>query len=216
MLTHIHPSHIQFTCGHRSDFNGTVCPTQSSEPAKTRQVPRAPLPAQGVTLCSVASYFHQFRPHLIPGCHGKPCKGVYDTDFISDCIQPLPSFAVCGFCTSSGRVTPPSQLILAHAPDQNPPSVFSCPYTEGLCRLLSVPAGSWPFPTLSPQSLYRCLDPYPAASLRCICPFLPKERRPHHRDYWFGTLNIPCNATSTGGSDFGGAVIPLCSGSHTR
>ena len=46
--------------------------------------------------------------------------------------------------------------------------------TTGLCRLLPVPAGRWPFPTLSPQSLYRRLDPYPAAPLRCFSRFFPK------------------------------------------
>ena len=52
---------------------------------------------------------------------------------------------------SSEGVTPPSSLIRTHASDQNPPYRFRCPYTEGLCRLLSAPAGSWPFPTLSPR-----------------------------------------------------------------
>ncbi len=42
----------------------------------------------------------------------------------------------------------------------------SLPWSASLCRLSPVPAGRWPFPTLSPQSLYRSLDPYPAAPLR--------------------------------------------------
>ena len=54
-----------------------------------------------------------------------------------------------------------------------PPSLASA-LTMGLCRLLPVPAGRWPFPTLSPQSLYRRLDPYPAAPLRCFTRFFPK------------------------------------------
>jgi hypothetical protein len=74
------------------------------------------------------------------------------------------------------------------------------PITVGLRRLLSAPAGKWPFPTLSLQSLYRCLDPYPVAFLWCICSFLPKEQRPHHRGNKFGLLNAPCIATSTGNS----------------
>ena len=40
--------------------------------------------------------------------------------------------------------------------------------------------------------------PYPVASLRCICPFLPGEHRPHLSGQRFGSLNSPCNATSTG------------------
>ena len=61
-----------------------------------------------------------------------------------------------------------------------------------------VPAGRWPFPTLSLQSLRRRLDPYPAASLECTCPFLPQEHRPHATGNAFGTRKCPCNATSTG------------------
>jgi len=68
----------------------------------------------------------------------------------------------------------------------------------GLCRLLPVPAGRWPFPTLSLQSLHSCLDPYPAVFLRCSYPFLPEELRPHVRSETFGTPNYSCIATSAG------------------
>ena len=64
-------------------------------------------------------------------------------------------------CFTSEGVTPPSSLLRTHAPDQNPPANFDSPYKAGLCRLLPVPAGRWSFPTLSLQSLHRCLDPYP-------------------------------------------------------
>ena len=74
---------------------------------------------------------------------------------------------------------------------------------KGLRRLLPVPAGNWPFPALSPQSLYRCLDPYPAASLWCTCPLLPKGQRPHLIPQRFGTPDDRRNATSTTG-DFRG------------
>jgi hypothetical protein len=77
-----------------------------------------------------------------------------------------------------------------------PPSV--APIAVGLCRLLPVPAGRWPFPTLSLQSFHRCLDPYPVVFLRCTYPFLPGELRPHVRSATFGTPYSPCNATSTG------------------
>jgi len=50
---------------------------------------------------------------------------------------------------------------------------YSC--MPGLCRLLRVPAVRWSFPTLSLQSLYRCLDPYPAVSSECIYPLLPQK-----------------------------------------
>ena len=94
-------------------------------------------------------------------------------------------------------ITPPSSLLRTHAPDQKPPTDFSFPYTVGLCRLSLIPAGRWPFPTLSPQSLYRCLDPYPAASLRCTYPFLLEGLRPHLRQQRFGTPDNRRYATST-------------------
>ena len=72
------------------------------------------------------------------------------------------------------------------------------PISISLCRLLSVPAGRWPFPTLSLQSLHGCLDPYPAVPFRCTYPFLPGKLRPRHRRDKLGTPNEPCNATSTG------------------
>ena len=74
------------------------------------------------------------------------------------------------------------------------------PLMSCLCRLLSVPAARRFFPTLSLQSLYRCLDPYPAVSFRCFYSFLPEKLRPHLRISKFGTPHIPYNATSTGGS----------------
>ncbi len=44
-----------------------------------------------------------------------------------------------------------------------------------LCRLLPVSAGRWTFPTLSLQSLHRCLDPYPGMPLWCPCSFFPES-----------------------------------------
>lgn len=55
MLTHIHPSRLQFTCRTRPIFNGAVIPAQSPGPPKARQAPRAPLPVRGVTSYDAAS-----------------------------------------------------------------------------------------------------------------------------------------------------------------
>jgi hypothetical protein len=80
----------------------------------------------------------------------------------------------------------------------NPPpttSVLLSP--SGPCRLSPVPAGRSPFPTLSPQSLYKCLDPYPVVFFQCVYSFLPGRHRPHVTWETFGTPDNPCNATST-------------------
>ncbi len=99
------------------------------------------------------------------------------------------------FCITSEGVTPPSLLLRTHAPDQNPPILFGSPYSMGPCRLSPVPAGWWSFPTLSLQSIHRCLDPYPGMPLWCPRPFLPRELQPQPRCTDFGTSNIPpqCN-----------------------
>jgi len=96
---------------------------------------------------------------------------------------------------ASEGATPPSSLLRTHAPDQCPPLPFGFPYSTGLRRLLPVPAGYWPFPTLSLQSLHRCLDPYPGMPLWCSHPFLPRELQPQPRCTDFGASSIPpqCN-----------------------
>ncbi len=99
------------------------------------------------------------------------------------------------FCITSEGVTPPSSLLRTHAPDQNPPILFGSPYSTGPCRLSPAPAGWWSFPTLSLQSIHRCLDSYPGMPLWCPRPFLPRELQPHPRCTDFGASNIPpqCN-----------------------
>ena len=121
-----------------------------------RPVPRAPLPAQGVT------------PHSVPSGG------------------------------TSESITPPSSLLRAHAPSHRPPAAFGSPTTAGLCRLLPAPAARWPFPTLSLQSVWRRLDPYPAMSQWCSCSFLPTRQRPHSMGDPFGPPKYPCLATSAG------------------
>ena len=115
---------------------------------------------------------------------------------------PLPSsgvtFTRIVSSTISKRVTSSSSLSRAHAPTQNPLTGFGFPPPMSLRRLLPAPAGRWAFPTLSPQSLHRCLDPYPAVFSSCTYPFLPKKQRLHIRSHMFSTLSSTCHATSTG------------------
>jgi hypothetical protein len=64
--------------------------------------------------------------------------------------------------------------------------------------LSRVPAGLWPFPTLSLPSVCGCVDLYPAVFVRCTCPSLPQRQRPHVTGNTFGTRDNPCKAISTG------------------
>jgi hypothetical protein len=87
-LARIHPSPTRFACGTRSVFNGSATPAQSPGPAKTRQVPRGPLPGQGATFPRMASCTISegvtppsslIRPHapdqIPPAASGRPLVG---------------------------------------------------------------------------------------------------------------------------------------------
>jgi hypothetical protein len=82
----------------------------------------------------------------------------------------------------------------------------------GLCRLSPVPAGCWPFPTLSLQVFPWMLGPIPRRLLRCLCPFLPRGLRPSPRFDGVGSPQFTRTATSVRETFFGAAGIPLCSG----
>jgi hypothetical protein len=103
-----------------------------------------------------------------------------------------------GFEPVSPSITPALSLILAHAPDLNPLTASVLPLCHESLQVAAPPAGSRPFPALSPQSLCGCLDPYPVAPLQCACSLLPAGQRPHLRGNRFGMhKNVGCNATST-------------------
>ena len=109
-------------------------------------------------------------PFAPSGCYPSECRISCDIDRRYSTL-----FAPTGSCA---RPKPSRDLGLS-------------PCAASPCRLLRTPAGSWPFPTLSPQSLYGCLDPYPAALLRCSCSFLPGQHRPHLSLNRFGALEYP-------------------------
>jgi hypothetical protein len=131
------------------------------------------------------------------------CLGSCGVIRTTECPEPLclawalPTARVTSHVTSEG-VTPLSSLLRAHAPNHSPPHASVVPRSWGLCRLSRVPAGLWPFPTLSLPSVWRCLDLYPAVFVRCAYPFLPQRQRPHVTGNTFGTRENPCKAISTG------------------
>ena len=118
-------------------------------PTHAHHLPRAPLPARGVTSYGVMS-MHDIRERFL--------------SFIAhtgSCARPKPS---CRLGLNLVR------------------QVF-----VDCCKSL---LGSWPFPTLSLQSLRRCLDPYPVVSSWCTRSLLPRRQRPHDRRQSFGTPNM--------------------------
>src|SRR5882724_988861 len=72
------------------------------------------------------------------------------------------------------------------------------PWTTGLCRLLSAPAGRRTFPTLSLRIFPCVLGPLPRQLVECIYPFLPPRHRPSPRSDRVGASQSPY-------SDFGTA-----------
>jgi len=113
-------------------------------------------------------------------------------------------------------VTSPSSLIMDSCARPCSSRCLGLPRPPDLCRLLSLPAGTWPFPTLSLHPLRRRLDPYPAVSLRCTHPFLPRGHRPRTTGNVLGRRNYLCNATSAESRIFGAAAIRFASSSHAR
>jgi hypothetical protein len=88
------------------------------------------------------------------------------------------------------------------------------PLARGPCRLLSAPAGPGTFPTLSPSSVCRSLDPYPAVSLRCV-PVTSRRASasPTRATARHTVLTRQCNFDRV--LIFGAAVIHSCSSSRT-
>ena len=135
-----------------------------------------------------------FTGHGVPSCAAlAPARA--ESPFA--CNEALP----CCSVMSKHHVGRHYSSFIAHmgsCAEPNPSLRLRSPISEGPCRLLPVPAGRWSFPTLSPQSIYRRLDPYPVVFFRCTYSFLPGRHRPHVMLQTFGTPNNPCNATSTG------------------
>jgi hypothetical protein len=97
---------------------------------------------------------------------------------------------------SSAGFTPPSSLLRTHAPIRNPPHASVTPRAQGLCRLLSAPAGSRTFPALSLRIFPHVLGPLPRWLLCCTYPFLHTKQRPSPRKHWLGAIQNTHTAIS--------------------
>jgi len=82
----------------------------------------------------------------------------------------------------------------------------------GLCRLSPVPAGWWPFPTLSPHVFPWMLGPIPRRLPWCPRPFLPRGLRPSPHFDRVGVLAHSPYSDFRTALFLGAADIPLCSG----
>ena len=152
----------------------TVIPAQSPGLAMARQVPRAPLPAKGVTFCCAMS------------------------------------------CTASEGATPPSSLLRAHAPDQDPLTGFGCPYSDESLQVATSPCWELALPDIISAILAWVLGPLPRSVLqvRLLASSLETTASPQTSQVRHTKRSLPCNFNRV--MIFGAADIPLCSGSHAR
>ena len=128
VLTHIHPSRLRFTCRARPLLNGAGNPAQSPGPAKARQVPRAPLPARGVTSYDVASRTSSegstppsslIRAHAPDQIPPSVFGGPYYTGSLQVVVSPCCKMALPGVISatlSPDAWTPTPALLLVHLP----------------------------------------------------------------------------------------------------
>ena len=130
------------------------------------------------------------------------------------CPEPLCPLRVLPF--KGWRLPPPREALPPHHRSyglmrQTITLPLPSMYTAGLCRLSPVPAGRWPFPTLSPQVFPQVPGPLPrwdpmvhmpvSSHRTSAFPVLQASRLPH------------LIRTATSVRDFyEAAVIPLCSG----
>ena len=208
MLAHIHPSPLRFTCRARPEFNGSATPARRPKRQRPTTL-QSPTDSLGVdsqplghvflvdTFCNlcfdihpVLLLEHRLPPDLlgvsegIPSCslRGTFYFGVLDTfitggDTLSGCY-----LARGGVYRYLERHYP---LIIAHTGSCTRPKPSRClrsPYTAGLCRLSPVPAGRWPFPTLSPRVFPQVPGPLPRWDPMVHMPV------PTHRTSAFPTL----------------------------
>jgi len=81
------------------------------------------------------------------------------------------------------------------------PPALDQPPPAGLCRFSPVPAGRWPFPTLSLRICLYVQGPLPRLLSWCIHPFLPTRHRPSQRRHPVGAFaSIHALATSAWGT----------------
>jgi hypothetical protein len=154
MLTHIHPSRIWFTCRTRPIFNGDSPP--GSESGTRQDPPGAQSPFASsrcyLLLCDVLQHFNLSAPHFSTPRQALQRGGWHSV--ISLCIQSLnstvraSSTTKCDICVTSEEATPPSSLLLTHAPDQNPLAGFGCPYSDESLQVVASPCWEMALPDI--------------------------------------------------------------------
>ena len=162
----------------------------------------------------------QPHPSLLPGaCPCSPALGVARpvTTGTTKCPEPLralealPSHAVASPTTSAG-VTPPSLLLLAHAPVLHPPTAYGHSLGQQVFAGCCQPRlGVAPSQRYLRESFPRCLDPYPGGPCGACTRFFPQGIGLPQFLTGSALHKVPHNDVSAA-FHFEAAVIHSCSG----
>jgi hypothetical protein len=116
---------------------------------------------------------------------------------------------------SSEGVTPPSQLIRAHAPDQNPPRASASALCAGSLQVAASPCWEMALPDIISATLVQALGPIPRRAPR-LRSSIPSPRTPAFtHGKMVGRTDLSPRQLLRG-ADIGAAVIRSPSGSCTR
>ena len=72
-------------------------------------------------------------------------------------------------------ITPSSSLILAHAPDQTPPSAFGFPLRTWSLQVVAIPCWDLALPDIISATLVQVLGSIPRRDLRVLVPLTSPE-----------------------------------------
>ena len=122
------------------------------------------------------------------------------------------SCTVCPEVLCSGRVNFPSLLLRPHVPVPKPLPSFAFTLAAESLQLGPSAAGLRDLPDVtSPESFTGCLDLYPGSLWSASTRFFPQSIGLPQRGSGSALSYNPCNDFCTG-TNFGAAVISLCSG----
>lgn len=118
---------------------------------------------------------------------------------------------MAAFSTSAG-ITPPSSLLLAHAPVLSPPAAYGQSLGQRVCAGCGQPLlDIGPSQRFFHESFPRCLDPYPGGPHGALTRFFPQDIGLPHFLTGSALHKIPDNDFRPG-IDFEAAAIHSCSG----
>ena len=166
MLTHIHPSHVRFTCRTSSHIKGTGDPSTVSGPVPEPPNAQSPFARVGC---------YPRRRDVLQLVRGRYPSFIAHTD---SCVRPKSSLPI-SFSLYGRSLQVVVRPLLEDGPSRR--------YLRSLCE------GAWTHtPPRSCRSVRLGARAFSAgASIAGHRPHLSLEK--------FGTRDIPCNATSTGG-----------------